>query len=70
MICYKDMTFCPFFEDCAKAKDCHRPLYEYHRVNAAEIGLPITHYASKPDCHEKNHNADVGEMGGDDEKAS
>jgi hypothetical protein len=26
MISYRDTTFCTFYKDCAKAKDCPRPL--------------------------------------------
>ena len=57
MMCCRDMTFCPFWEDCGKAKDCHRPFTT--EVEAAakawwggnEDGTPICVFGSKPPCH-------------------
>lgn len=54
MISFKDMTFCPYYEDCFYAKDCNRPLTEEVR-NAAEDWWgaeypPISIYSSKPSC--------------------
>ena len=56
MIGYKDMTFCTFYEDCAKAKKCHRPLTEEVRIAANRwwndtSEPPIAVFAEKPDCH-------------------
>jgi hypothetical protein len=54
MMCYKDMTFCPFWEDCASAKGCSRPLTPEVRIQAdmwwGKAGAPICTYADKPDC--------------------
>lgn len=58
MICYRDMTFCPFYSDCAKAKDCHRPLTPEVKAAAdkwwGKEGAPIARWAAKPECHETN----------------
>lgn len=51
MICYRDMCFCPFWEDCANAADCHRPLTEDVRLEAQAFGLPIDQFVDKPPCH-------------------
>ena len=51
MISYKDMTFCPFHRDCAKASTCQRPLTEEVIEKAQEVGLPITQFVSEPECH-------------------
>lgn len=51
MICFSDMTFCPFYKDCAKAWNCHRPLTEKVEQAAQRAGLPISAFAEKPDCH-------------------
>ena len=57
MICFRDMTFCPFYEDCAKAKDCNRPLTEEVERQAFEWwgsdDAPIAQWTEKPDCHVK-----------------
>lgn len=57
MICYRDMTFCPFYSDCAKAKDCHRPLTQEVKAAAdkwwGEEGAPIAIFSEKPVCHEQ-----------------
>lgn len=60
MICYRDMTFCPFYTDCANASDCHRPLTPEVREaadkwwnNANDHGAPIAQYTQKPWCHKE-----------------
>ena len=58
MISFRDMTFCPFHEDCAKAKDCKRPLTKQVEKDAeawwglSEGGAPISLFSDKPECHE------------------
>ena len=49
MICYKDMTFCSFYEDCDD-KDCSRALTQEVRDKADKLGLPICQFMEKPDC--------------------
>lgn len=56
MICYRDMTFCPFFGDCAKADTCHRPLTAEVVIAAERTGLPIAQFIEKPECHEPTEN--------------
>jgi len=51
MVCYRDMTFCPFHGDCTHAPDCHRPLTEEVMARAAAAKMPICRYADKPRCH-------------------
>ena len=48
---YKDMTFCPFWENCSKAKDCHRPLTDQVVRAAIKHNLPVSEYAERPKCH-------------------
>ena len=53
MICYKDMCFCPFWEECVEGKECHRALTEDVREGAKEWmgeNAPISMFADKPDC--------------------
>jgi hypothetical protein len=56
MICYRDMTFCPFWENCKNAEDCHRPLTEEVENKAKEWwgkeGAPICVYVKEPNCYE------------------
>lgn len=51
MMCYRDMTFCPFFGDCTKRDTCHRPLTAEVIIAAQASGLPVSQYAEKPECH-------------------
>lgn len=45
MLCYKDMTFCPFHEDCDNSENCPRVLRE-------DPGdLPVCQFLEKPKCH-------------------
>ena len=61
MMCYRDMTFCPFYENCAKASNCHRPLTPKVQEAAAQWAakfikdgdVPIAVFHEKPDCHEE-----------------
>lgn len=59
MLSYRDMTFCPHYEDCAHASKCPRPLTPQVRMDAAKWwgdtngdGAPISVFAFAPDCHE------------------
>ena len=53
MMCYKDMTFCPFHEECAE-KPCPRALTEEVIKDAekwwGKENPPICMYAKKPEC--------------------
>ena len=51
MLCYRDMTFCPFLE-CAK-KDCQRRLTDKVKRNAERGDWPIAQLSEKPDCFEE-----------------
>lgn len=64
MICYRDMTFCPFFGDCKKADVCSRPLTADVVISAQRFGVPISQFAEKPQCHEPvedQKHSDAGE---------
>jgi len=49
VVCYRDMTFCDFYRECAE-QDCPEALTEMVKEKAQEIGLPISHFLEKPDC--------------------
>jgi len=50
MICYRDMTFCPFWVQCTEALKCHRALTKKVAVAATKLGLPIAQFTEKPEC--------------------
>lgn len=52
---YMDMTFCRFYEDCIKAKDCPRPLTPEVKAKAEKWmkNAPICVYSEKPTCHKQ-----------------
>ncbi len=56
MICYRDMTFCPFWIDCKEGKLCSRALTEEVEKEAEEwyggSDAPISFFSKKPDCFE------------------
>ena len=58
MICYKDKTFCTFYETCNKRKDCSRPLTPQVKAAAANWwgsnDAPIAVFTDKPECHTDN----------------
>ena len=50
---YKDKTFCPYFKDCKKQKNCSRPLVDEVVKDAEGLGLYISVFSEKPSCHSK-----------------
>lgn len=58
MICYKDKTFCPFYETCAKQSNCSRPLTTDVKARAhnwwGNDNAPIAVFTEKPQCHSDN----------------
>lgn len=71
MMCYKDMTWCPFFGDCKKANECDRPLTAEVIIAAkawwGKDDPPICVFTEKPSCHEpltQENNEDASEDAG------
>ena len=57
MICYKDMTFCTFYEDCKHKENCRRPLTDAVREGAKKWmgeNAPICQFSEKPNCWEES----------------
>lgn len=50
MVCYKDITFCRFWEECKIGKECYRALKPNVKKRAEEIKLPICEFAEYPKC--------------------
>lgn len=50
MICYLDMTFCPYWEKCTKAQNCARALTQDVIEQAKMLGLPICRFSARPGC--------------------
>lgn len=58
MICYRDRTYCTFYETCDKRNDCSRPLTPQVKTDAVKWwggeGAPISMFVEKPECHTDN----------------
>lgn len=52
MICYRDMTFCPYWEECVNAADCERALTNEVWREAFEAGVGVAQFTEKPECFE------------------
>lgn len=55
MLCFKGITFCPFYENCAAGKACFRKLDSSTRAEAqawwgAKGEPPIFQFTSEPEC--------------------
>jgi len=50
-ICYRDTTYCPYFDTCVDGGDCTRALTEAVEEAAEEFGLPICQWVEEPDCY-------------------
>lgn len=59
MMCYKDMTFCAYHEDCRLGKDCPRALTKEVEDGAEKWwgskDAPICMYLDIPHCFEAKH---------------
>ena len=53
MICYRDMTYYPYYTDCAQGDSCHRALTQEVMDAAEKMELPICQFAERPKCFEK-----------------
>ncbi len=51
MICYKDMTFCKFYNTCSKGSTCKRALTTDVMERAEYLEMLIAQFANKPDCY-------------------
>ncbi len=51
MISYRDMTFCPYYRDCARGPACERPLTADVSEEAESVGLPVAKFAEPPECY-------------------
>ena len=49
MLCYRDITFCPYYMDCEEGNDCPRALKPHIIGKAAEAGLDISAYLDRPE---------------------
>jgi len=62
MICYKDKTFCKFYEECALGKDCTRALTPEVIEDATKwlelLDVPISVYINKPECFKEIEDKD------------
>jgi len=48
---YKDMTFCPFYKDCADGDHCNQALTDSVKQAALLCGFPLSQFMHKPECH-------------------
>jgi len=57
MLCYRDITFCPFYMECAKEDNCGCALTPEVQLNAEKWwgnkDVPICVYSEKPSCFER-----------------
>lgn len=57
MMCYRDKTFCQFWQECQKGEDCHRRLDDEVKSKAVKWwgneDAPICTYVDKQECFER-----------------
>ena len=57
-MCYRDMTFCPFWEKCSEGPTCDRALTEKVKADAekwwGKPGAPICVFTNDPKCFKTN----------------
>lgn len=58
-MCYRDRTYCPFWESCVEGKECPRALTseiieganKFGKECGMDGGFPISRFANYPDCY-------------------
>ena len=55
-ISYRDMTFCPYWDECKDGGTCGRASTPEVERKADESGLPICWYAERPECFKEEKN--------------
>ena len=50
MLCYRDKTFCSFYQDCQHGNKCGDALTPEKIEDAKTINLPVCQYRDKPEC--------------------
>jgi len=50
MMCYRDITYCGFYEDCANGGPCPRALTQEVLNYAEKYGFWISQFIHKPRC--------------------
>ncbi len=53
MICYKDMTFCSFYENCKEGYRCFRAKTPQVIKEAIDCDLGVCQFTQEPVCFEK-----------------
>jgi hypothetical protein len=57
MICYRDRTFCPFYDECKHGETCPAALTPKVKEDAekwwGKPDAPIAYYVDKPECFEE-----------------
>jgi hypothetical protein len=56
MMCYRDLTFCPFWDTCKLGDVCGRALTQHIKDEAAKWWgeeAPIAEFKEKPVCYEQ-----------------
>lgn len=64
MLCYRDMTFCPFWRECEDGNDCGRAWTSDVQEKARAAGLPSCQFSSRPECFKKARKKVDSEQGG------
>ena len=56
MLCYRDMTFCGFYETCKDGENCFRALTENVKKEAKKHGYAIAQFVSAPtECYQPGY---------------
>jgi len=56
MMCYRDMTFCPYHENCRKGHNCPRAYTGQVKRGAHRWmgeNAPVCMYSAEPECYQK-----------------
>ena len=55
MLCFRDKTFCGYWNDCEHGESCGSALTPGVVADAERSGLPISQFGGHPTCFDERH---------------
>lgn len=54
MMCYRDMTFCRYYNTCVEGDNCERAMTQEVIDDADRHNMLISEFAEKPECYSES----------------
>ena len=58
-MCYKDMTFCKFYENCKDKETCERVLTNKDKSIILTYEIPVCYFMERPECFKESKKGEI-----------